>query len=118
MSKQETTKSRRTRRHTKPFLYRIVFVCFFVYFVSSLFLLSAAENARQIVDEAQKRTDAKSERYEGLLQVFDAKGKISDKRWTFDRIGSHGNSKRVLRFSTPDRKSTRLNSSHVSESRM
>jgi len=76
-------------------------VFFFVYFVSSWFLLSAAENARQIVDEAQKRTDAKSERYEGLLQVFDAKGKISDKRWTFDRIGSHGNSKSVLRFSTP-----------------
>ena len=37
---------------------------------------AAADNARQIVEEAQKRTDAKSQRYEGLLQVFDAKGKI------------------------------------------
>src|ERR1044072_7894141 len=100
MSKQETTKSRRTRRHTKTFLYKIVFLAFFVFFfvysLSACFLLPAAENARQIVDEAQKRTDAKSERYEGLLRVFDAKGKISDKRWTFDRIGSHGNSKRGL----------------------
>ena len=36
----------------------------------------AADSARQIVDESQKRTQAKSQRYEGLLQVFDAKGKI------------------------------------------
>jgi hypothetical protein len=62
---------------------------------------AAADNARQIVEEAQKRTDAKSQRYEGLLQVFDAKGKVSDKRWTFDRLGSHGNSKAVLRFTAP-----------------
>ena len=55
----------------------------------------------QIVDEAQRRTDAKSQRYEGLLQVFDAKGKISDKRWTFERLGSHGQSKSVLRFTAP-----------------
>jgi Outer membrane lipoprotein-sorting protein len=61
----------------------------------------AAQDARQIVDEAQKRTDAKSQRYEGLLQVFDAKGKISDKRWSFERLGSHGNSKAVLRFTAP-----------------
>ena len=62
---------------------------------------AAAENARQIVEEAQQRTDAKSQRYEGLLQVFDAKGKISDKRWTFERLGSHGESKAVLRFTAP-----------------
>ena len=61
----------------------------------------AADNARQILEEAQKRTDAKSQRYEGLLQVFDAKGKISDKRWTFERLGSHGRSKAVLRFTAP-----------------
>src|SRR4030095_7457315 len=60
-----------------------------------------ADNARQIVEEAQKRTDAKSQRYEGLLQVFDAQGKISDKRWNIDRRGSHGASKAVLRFSAP-----------------
>jgi outer membrane lipoprotein-sorting protein len=60
-----------------------------------------ADNARQIVEEAQRRTDAKSHRYEGLLQVFDAKGNIGDKRWTFERIGAHGNSKAVLRFTAP-----------------
>src|ERR1700691_6234344 len=62
---------------------------------------AAADNARQIVEEAQRRTDARSERYEGLLQVFDAKGKITDKRWTFERLGSHGDSKSVLRFTAP-----------------
>ncbi len=60
-----------------------------------------AQDARQIVDEAQKRTDAQSQRYEGLLQVFDAKGKVSDKRWTLERLGAHGQSKAVLRFTAP-----------------
>jgi hypothetical protein len=60
-----------------------------------------AETARQIVEEAQRRSAASSQRYEGLLQVFDAKGKISDKRWTYERLGSHGESKAVLRFTAP-----------------
>ena len=77
------------------------FVMSFVFVVSSWPSPAAADNARQIVEEAQKRTDAKTERYEGLLQVFDAKGKISDKRWTFDRLGSHGHSRSVLRFTAP-----------------
>jgi outer membrane lipoprotein-sorting protein len=63
--------------------------------------VGAADNARQIVDEAQKRTDVKSQRYDGLLQVFDTKGKISDKRWTMERLGAHGQSKAVLRFTVP-----------------
>jgi outer membrane lipoprotein-sorting protein len=62
---------------------------------------AAAEDARQIVAEAQRRTDATSQRYEGLLQVFDAKGRTSDKRWVLERLGSHGNSKMVLRFLLP-----------------
>ncbi|HVH27074.1 MAG TPA: outer membrane lipoprotein-sorting protein [Vicinamibacterales bacterium] len=61
----------------------------------------AADDARTIVEEAQRRTDAKSQRYEGLLQVFDARGRISDKRWTFERLGSHGQSRAVLRFVAP-----------------
>jgi outer membrane lipoprotein-sorting protein len=67
----------------------------------STLAVHGAADVRQIVDEAQKRTEAKSQRYEGLLQVFDAKGKISDKRWTFERLGSHGHSKSVLRFTAP-----------------
>jgi hypothetical protein len=63
--------------------------------------LRAADDARQIVEEAQRRTEAKSERYEGLLRVIDAKGKVADKRWIFMRLGSHGNSKALLRFTEP-----------------
>ena len=62
---------------------------------------TAAQDARTIVAEAQRRTEAKSQRYEGLLQVFDGKGTISDKRWTLTRLGSHGQSRMVLRFNTP-----------------
>lgn len=61
----------------------------------------AQGDARQIVEEAQMRTDAKSQRYEGLLQVLDANGKIADKEWVFTRFGSHGSSKAVLRFVAP-----------------
>ena len=78
---------------------------FFVIFVSSWFtgarLGYTADEAAEIVAEAQRRTDSKSQRYEGLLQVFDAKGKIADKRWTFERLGSHGQSRSVLRFVAP-----------------
>jgi outer membrane lipoprotein-sorting protein len=63
--------------------------------------LRAADDGRKIVEEAQRRTDAMSQRYEGLLQVFDGKGKIADKRWTFERLGAHGQSKSVLRFTVP-----------------
>jgi len=60
-----------------------------------------AQDAKQIVTEIQKRTEVQSQRYEGLLQVFNAKGKVSDKRWTLSRIGSFGASKVVLRFTLP-----------------
>src|ERR1051326_5291599 len=63
--------------------------------------VTAADNARQIVDEAKKRTTSRSERNEGLLQTFEASGKTSEKRWTFERIGSHGESKSVIRFVAP-----------------
>jgi len=61
----------------------------------------SAQDPRQIVEEAQRRSRASSQRYEGILQVIDAKGRVSDKRWRYDRIGSHGNSKAILRFAEP-----------------
>jgi hypothetical protein len=62
---------------------------------------AAADPARQIVDEAQRRTTAGSQRYEGVLQVLDTRGRVSEKRWRFERLGSHGQSKAVLRFMAP-----------------
>jgi len=60
-----------------------------------------AQDVRQIVDEAQRRSSPASQRYEGLLQVFEAKGRVSDKRWTLERLGSHGNSRAILKFTAP-----------------
>ena len=61
----------------------------------------SADDPRAIVSESQRRTDATSQRYEGLLQVVDARGKVSDKRWNLVRLGSHGASRVVLRFTAP-----------------
>jgi outer membrane lipoprotein-sorting protein len=60
-----------------------------------------AQDVRQIVDEAQRRSSAASQRYEGLLQVFESKGRVSDKRWTLERLGSHGTSRAILKFTAP-----------------
>ncbi|MEJ7606273.1 MAG: outer membrane lipoprotein-sorting protein [Bryobacteraceae bacterium] len=60
-----------------------------------------AQDARQIVEESQKRGRSDSQHYEGLLKVTDGRGRASEKRWTYDRIGSYGTSKSVLRFSAP-----------------
>jgi len=59
------------------------------------------QDAREIMREAQRRTEAESQRYAGTLQVIDARGKVTDKRWEYTRLGSHGTSKSVLRFTAP-----------------
>jgi hypothetical protein len=66
-----------------------------------LALPALAQEPRAIVEEAQRRSVSASQRYEGTLSVIDAKNRISEKRWRYDRIGSHGNSKSVLRFTAP-----------------
>jgi outer membrane lipoprotein-sorting protein len=59
------------------------------------------QSARDIVAEAQRRARAGSQRYEGTLEVIDAKRKVTKKRWTYERLGAAGNSKAVLRFNEP-----------------
>jgi hypothetical protein len=63
--------------------------------------LLSAQDARQIVEEAQNRSRSQSQHYEGSLQVVDSKGKVTDKRWIYDRIGSHGDSKAIIKFTAP-----------------
>lgn len=60
-----------------------------------------AQDPRQVIEEVQRRSRSDSQRYEGTLQVIDAKNKITEKRWNFERIGSFGDSKSVLRFISP-----------------
>lgn len=56
---------------------------------------------RQIIEEVQKRGRSESQRYEGTLTVTGRGGKVAEKRWIYDRKGSFGNSKVVLRFTAP-----------------
>ena len=70
-------------------------------FAISIILALLQNDPRQIVEEAQRRTTSQSQRYEGTLQVIDAKSKTSLKRWEYDRLGSHGTSKSILRFVDP-----------------
>jgi hypothetical protein len=60
-----------------------------------------ALDGRQIVEESQRRTQSKSQVYEGTLRVLDSGGKVADKRWYFQRTGSYGNSKSLIRFTAP-----------------
>jgi len=62
---------------------------------------TASDMGRDIVAEAQKRSTSDSERYEGLLQTLVDGKKTSEKRWIFERVGSHGQSKSVIRFTAP-----------------
>jgi len=72
-----------------------------VLLLCSVAVVARAQDPRQIVAEAQHRSQVASEHYEGALQVVDAKGRTTEKKWAYDRLGSHGNSKVVLRFTTP-----------------
>jgi hypothetical protein len=68
------------------------------------FLVGAAglaQDARQIVAESQNRARSKSQQYEGTLEVVGASNKVSVKRWTYQRTGSFGSSKVILRFTSP-----------------
>jgi hypothetical protein len=67
----------------------------------SLTLSLHAQDARQIVEESQRRGRANSQRYEGVLEVTPADGKTSSKSWQSLRLGSYGNSKAVIRFTVP-----------------
>ena len=86
------------RRHSRTGVLAVAVVC-----CGTLFLprTVAADEARRIAGEAQRRATAKSQRYQGLLQVFSPRGKTAEKRWTLARIGSHGQSKSIIRFTAP-----------------
>jgi len=60
-----------------------------------------AQDPRQIIEEVQRRSRSNSQRYEGTLEVIGAGNRIATKRWTFERIGSFGDSKSKLQFTAP-----------------
>ena len=62
---------------------------------------AAAQDPRQIMEEAQRRSRSESQHYEGTLAVIGSGSRIATKRWVFDRLGVFGNSKGMLRFTVP-----------------
>src|SRR6185436_11618856 len=60
-----------------------------------------AQDPRQIILEVQKRQHSDSQRYEGTLEVIGGGSRVATKSWVFQRMGSFGNSKSVLRFTAP-----------------
>jgi outer membrane lipoprotein-sorting protein len=62
---------------------------------------AAGQNPRQIMEEVQRRQHSDSQHYEGTLEVIGNGNRIATKRWVFDRIGTFGNSKGMLRFTVP-----------------
>jgi hypothetical protein len=88
--------------HTNAHEFKILFYsCLFVC-IRGLFPAPAlSQDARQIIEESQRRGRAESQRYEGVLEVIAANSKVSKKAWISERIGSYGNSKAVIRFTAP-----------------
>jgi hypothetical protein len=62
---------------------------------------TSAEEARRITADAQARAASHSLRYMGRLQTFDPSGRVKERRWTYVRIGAHGRSRSVIRFTAP-----------------
>ena len=70
--------------------------------VAAVSILSCyGADARQIIEESQKRQRSQSQRYEGQLETTQASGKKASKRWMFERSGTFGESKAILRFIAP-----------------
>ncbi|MBS1874735.1 MAG: outer membrane lipoprotein-sorting protein [Acidobacteria bacterium] len=63
--------------------------------------MAQAQDARGIVEESQRRNRSKSQRYEGTLEVINAKSKVTTKQWEYLRLGDYGDSKAMLRFTEP-----------------
>ena len=81
-----------TRRKARP---KAILLCALLAYP----LLS--QDARQIVEESQRRGRANSEHYEGVLEVTSADSKVTRKSWQSWRLGAYGNSQAVIRFTAP-----------------
>jgi outer membrane lipoprotein-sorting protein len=67
----------------------------------TLFTPALAQDARQIVEESQRRGRSHSQRYEGVLEVIGGGSKVSKKSWVYVRKGAYGDSKAIIRFTAP-----------------
>jgi hypothetical protein len=63
--------------------------------------VARCQDARQLLMEAQRRAHVASVRYEGVALTSNDAGAGSEKRWRFERVGSQGESKILIRFLSP-----------------
>lgn len=62
---------------------------------------SPGNDPRDIIKEVQRRQSSQSQRYEGTLEVTGGEKRVATKSWVYERLGSFGNSKAMLRFTAP-----------------
>jgi hypothetical protein len=62
---------------------------------------AAAPNAREIMEEVQRRSLSKNFRYEGRITTRKVSGAQDEKTWRYERLGAAGQSKVLLRFLDP-----------------
>lgn len=62
---------------------------------------AAQSDAREIMREVQRRQQSKSQRYEGTLEVIGGGERVATKHWIYQRLGTFGESKAILRFTDP-----------------
>ncbi len=89
---------RKVTGHRAPQTSRILGLFFSLCLCASV---ANAQDARQIVEESQRRLRSASQRNEGVLRMTDARGRTTEKRWENQRIGSFGNSRSIIRFTAP-----------------
>ena len=93
--------SQRAAKHTSGRAMPVVAIAAALVVPPSMTAATRFADAKAIVQEAQKRTETKSQRYDGILKSYDAAGKMVEKRWSYERLGSHGQSKSIIRFTAP-----------------
>src|SRR5262245_12491237 len=70
-----------------------------------LFLLSAisvqAQDARKIMEGVYSQDSSRDTTWRAKMDVYDKKGTVRSKKFTFRKIGGLGNSKTLVRFIDP-----------------
>lgn len=67
-----------------------------------LFALPAhAQDARKIMDAVYKQDTSRDATWRGTMDVYDKKGTLRRKKFTFRKLGGLGNSKTLVRFNDP-----------------
>ena len=70
-------------------------------FIALFAVVAFAQDPRAILKEAQRRQSSTSQRYEGTLEVTGGAHHVATKNWVYQRLGSFGSSKAILRFTAP-----------------